>query len=256
MRWDPGQYGRYADERGRPFVDLVARIDASAPRRVVDLGCGPGNRTALLAARWPDAAVEGIDSSEEMIASALPLATGRLSFDVGDVAGWAMPADADVVLSNATLQWVPDHQSLVTKWASTLPAGGWLAFQVPGNFASPSHALMRAVAGESRWSAALEGVLRHHDSVGSPSSYASLLLSAGLVTDVWETTYLHVLTGSDPVLEWLRGTALRPVLAALSDSESAEFCAALASALRAAYPATEHGTIFPFRRIFAVGHRR
>jgi trans-aconitate 2-methyltransferase len=255
MQWDPHQYNRYADERARPFLDLVARIGAVAPRRVVDLGCGPGTMTALLRSRWPDAVVEGVDSSEEMIAAALPLADERLSFRVGDVTSWEPDSDVDVVVSNATLQWVPGHQALLTQWAAALPSGGWLAFQVPGNFDSPSHALMRSLAAAPRWSSSLDGVLRHHDAVGSPASYASLLMSAGLVADVWETTYLHVLPGPDPVLEWLRGTGLRPVLAALSAEDGAAFSAALAEALRDAYPATEHGTLFPFRRVFAVGHR-
>lgn len=253
MRWDPQQYARYADERGRPFVDLLARVGATAPRRVVDLGCGPGTMTALLASRWPSAVVEGVDSSAEMISAAVPHA--RVSFRVSDVATWTMPSDADVVLSNATLQWVPSHRALVSSWASSLPPDGWLAFQVPGNFASPSHTLMRSLASSARWSPLVGDVLRHHDSVASPASYAGLLLAAGLAADVWETTYLHVLTGADPVLEWLRGTGLRPVLAELSSADGAEFAATLAAALRDAYPATERGTLFPFRRIFAVGHR-
>lgn len=255
MRWDPVQYTRYAGERGRPFLDLVGRIEAASPRRVIDLGCGPGTLTALLAQRWPGAAVEGLDSSPEMIAEAAPLATASLSFRVADVLAWTMPADTDVLVSNAVLQWVPGHRELLRRWAGELPAGGWLAVQVPGNFSSPSHVLMRELAASPRWAAALDRVLRHHDAVGSPADYATLLLEAGLVADVWETTYLHVLRGADPVLEWVRGTGLRPVLAALSDAEGADFEAEYRAALRVAYPATPQGTLFPFRRIFAVGHR-
>lgn len=254
VHWDPEQYARYADERGRPFLDLLARVGASAPRRVVDLGCGPGPLTALLAERWPDAAVEGIDSSAEMIASAAALGS-RVGFRVGDAADWVMPADTDVLVSNATLQWVPEHRTLVPRWASALPPGGWLAFQVPDNFDSPSHVLMRTLAESPRWRSSLDGVLRHHDAVASAAEYADLLLGAGLAADVWETTYVHVLTGADPVLEWVRGTGLRPVLAALPDDERAEFEATYAAALREAYPPTPHGTLFGFRRIFAVGHR-
>jgi trans-aconitate 2-methyltransferase len=253
--WDPVQYGRYADERGRPFHDLVGRVGATEPRRVVDLGCGPGTLTAMLAERWPSALVEGVDSSAEMIAATAAHASERLQFRLGDIAQWAPPADCDVIISNAALQWVPEHRTLLACWAAALPGGGWLAFQVPGNFGSPSHQQLRAVAAERRWADKLAGVLRA-DPVGTPEEYATLLLGAGLEVDVWETTYVHVLHGPDPVLEWVRGTALRPVHAALSKPDAEAFEAELGRRLRAAYPPTPHGTLFPFRRIFAVGRRR
>ena len=255
MQWDPQQYGRFAAERGRPFLDLIARIEAAAPRRVVDLGCGPGALTALLADRWPSASVEGIDSSPEMIETAGPLARERLTFRVGDVATWSPGPDTDVVVSNATLQWVPSHRELVTAWAQDLPGGAWLAFQVPGNFDSFSHSLMRSLADSPRWKNSLTGILRHDHPVGTPEEYAGLLVRAGLAADVWETTYLHVLAGPDPVLEWLRGTGLRPIHAALPPAEVAQFEAEFAAMLRDAYPATPAGTLFPFRRVFAVGHK-
>ncbi|MFN2518878.1 MAG: trans-aconitate 2-methyltransferase [Jatrophihabitantaceae bacterium] len=263
MRWDPHQYERFAAERGRPFRDLLARIDCPSPRRVVDLGCGPGNLTGLLAARWPSALIEGVDSSPEMIARAASVE--GVTFRVEDVAAWIMPPDTDVIISNATLQWVPRHQDLVRAWATSLPPGGWLAFQVPGNFDSPSHTLMRSLAASPRWAPLVGDALRHHDAVDSPENYARLLLHAKLTVEVWATTYLHVLTGRDPVLEWMRGTGLRPVLAALADRPApgagetrpaAEvFEAEYGAQLRAAYPATAHGTLFPFHRIFAVAHR-
>lgn len=252
MHWDPAQYGRFADERGRPFHDLLARVGATAPRRVIDVGCGSGELTAELAERWPDAVVEGFDSSPEMIAAADT--SGRVSLRVDDATTWAPPADTDVVVCNAVLQWVPSHRDLVHRWATALPPGGWLAFQVPGNFDSFSHTLMRALADSPRWGNQLTGILRH-DAVGTPSEYAGLLHRAGLAADVWETTYVHVLTGPDPVLEWLRGTGLRPVYAALPEADAAEFTAQFAAQLREAYPPTSSGTLFPFRRIFAVGHR-
>ncbi len=254
MRWDPSQYGRFAAERGRPFLDLVARIGADAPRRVVDLGCGPGTLTALLADRWPAATIEGIDSSPEMIAAAEMLDTS-VSFSIGDVTTWTPTDGVDVIVSNAVLQWVPTHRALLASWASSLPAGGWLAIQLPGNFAEPAHALLRSLASSPRWAGPLRDVLRHDDAVDSPASYANLLLDAGLQVDAWESTYVHVLRGADPVLEWLRGTGLRPVLAALPTDDAAEFSAALAVRLRSAYPPGEHGTLFPFRRVFAVAHR-
>jgi trans-aconitate 2-methyltransferase len=251
--WDPQQYGRFAAERGRPFDDLLARVGAASPRRVVDLGCGPGTLTATLTRRWPSAVVEGMDSSSEMIAAAAP--GPRLSFRVGDAAAWVPAEDTDVVISNATLQWIPEHRGLVSRWAAALPAGGWLALQVPGNFGSFSHTVMRSLAESQRWASSLTGILRHDDVVGSPQEYAGLLLDAGLVADAWETTYVHVLAGPDPVLDWLRGTALRPVMAALPAETYALFEAELAPQLREAYPATRAGTLFPFRRVFAVGHR-
>ncbi len=250
MQWDPQQYGRYEDERARPFGDLLARVGATDPRRVVDLGCGTGALTASLTERWPGAAVEGVDSSAEMIAQAP--AGPRLRFTQGTAEDWTMPADTDVLLSNALLQWVPTHRELLVRWAAQLPAGGWLAFQVPGNFDAPSHVAMRTLAASPRWSPQLEGVLRGGETTDPVPEYAQLLLDAGLRVDAWETTYLHVLPGEDPVLEWLRGTGLRPVLDRLSDDDARAFSGELAERLRAAYPPGPHGTLFGFRRVFVV----
>ncbi len=255
MRWDPQQYARFADERARPFHDLIARIGIAAPRHVVDVGCGPGALTTLLAQRWPGALVEGFDPSPEMISAAAELAGERLTFRVEDAATWQPNDETDVIVSNAALQWVPSHRPLVARWAGALPSGGWLAFQVPGNFDSPSHTIMRSLASAPQWTTLLAGILRHDNAVGTPAEYAALLLGAGLVVDVWDTTYQHVLTGEDPVLDWLRGTGLRPVLAALSPEDGARFCAEFAAELRRAYPPTAHGTLFAFRRVFAVGRK-
>lgn len=250
MRWDPHQYGRFGDERARPFTDLVARVGAVDPRRVVDLGCGTGALTATLADRWPGAAVDGVDSSAEMIAQAP--AGPRLTFTQAAAEDWAMPADTDVLLSNALLQWVPTHRQLLVRWAAQLPADGWLAFQVPGNFDAPSHVAMRELAASPRWSPLLDGVLRGGETTDSPAQYAQLLLDAGLRVDAWETSYLHVLPGEDPVLQWLRGTGLRPVLDRLSADVAAEFERELSDRLRGAYPPGPHGTLFGFRRVFVV----
>jgi trans-aconitate 2-methyltransferase len=255
VKWDPNQYARYADERGRPFIELVGRIRAEQPSRVIDLGCGPGNLTALLSARWPGAIVEGIDSSPEMIAEASRIAMPSLTFRIEDIARWRVPADAGVVVSNAALQWVPGHRDLVRRWAAELVGDAWIGFQVPSNFGAPSHTLMRELAGSARWKPQLGHLLRHHDSVAPVDAYAALLLEAGLAADVWETNYVHVLPGEDPVLEWVRGTGLRPILAALSPGEAEEFERAYREELRTAYPRREYGTLFPFQRIFAVGHR-
>jgi trans-aconitate 2-methyltransferase len=254
MRWDPEQYGQYAAERGRPFVELLDRIEADSPRHVVDLGCGPGPLTQLLAQRWPNARVEGIDSSADMIERA-NRRPGGIEFRLGDIAEWSPEPDVDVVISNAALQWVPGHQALLQRWTHELPSGSWLAWQVPGNFNSPSHVLLRELASSPSWAAKTGDVLRHHQAMRSPRDYAVLLHDAGWTADVWETTYLHVLPGVDPVLEWMRGTGLRPVTTVLDDADRARFEAEYGQLLRTAYPPGPHGTVLDFRRLFAVGQR-
>jgi trans-aconitate 2-methyltransferase len=258
--WDPAQYLGFAGERSRPFFDLTARIGAGAPRSVVDLGCGPGQLTASLAQRWPQATVLGIDSSAEMIAAARAARygggelAGRLAFEVGDVRDFTPGRPADVIISNAVLQWVPGHLELLTRWAQFLAPGGWLAFQLPGNFDQPSHAVLRELAASDRWRDRLAGVQLNRQA-GDPADYLDLLGRAGLSVDAWETTYLHVLQGPDPVTEWYKGTGLRPVLAVLDEAEAAEFVAQYGAAVRAAYPAQPYGTVLPFRRVFTVARR-
>lgn len=257
MKWDPVKYVQFGDYRDRPFFDLTGRIQADAPHKVVDLGCGPGHLTATLARRWPRAKVLGLDSSTQMLAKAAVQAEGHrcLSFEQADIADWTPAADTDVVVTNAALQWVPGHQEMLGRWLRALKPGAWFAMQVPGNFNAPSHALMRELAGSARWSTKLAGVLRGGESVGEPAEYLGIMLDAGCTADAWETTYQQVLPGTDPVLEWVRGTALRPVLAVLSAGDGAAFETEYAAALRAAYPGTDHGTVFPFRRIFAVARK-
>ena len=258
MKWDAAKYVQFGDYRDRPFFDLTARIRADQPAVVVDLGCGPGNLTATLAARWPGARVAGLDSSADMLAKAAPLAekVPSLRFEEGDIARWMPSPETDVVVSNAALQWVPGHQELIAAWLEALRPGAWFAMQVPGNFNAPSHALMRDLAASTRWAGKLAGVLRGGESVGEPADYLEILLDAGWVADAWETSYQQVLPGTDPVLEWVRGTALRPVLAALDGTDAAAFEAEYGAALRDAYPRGSHGTVFPFRRIFAVGQKQ
>lgn len=242
--WDPAQYLAFADHRARPFYELVGRVRAAEPRRVVDVGCGPGNLTLSLSQRWPSAVIEAFDSSPEMVEAARE---AGVDARVDDVTTWKPLPDTDVVVSNAVLQWVPSHPSIVSSWASVLPSGAWLAFQVPGNYADPSHRLIREVAG-----AALEHVFRAEKPVLQPVEYADLLGDCSSV-DVWETTYVQRLSGPDPVLEWVSGTALRPVRAALSSTDWEAYVAELAPRLREAYPQRADGTTwFPFRRIFAV----
>lgn len=252
MRWDPAQYARFGDERSRPFFDLTGQVSATRPGLVVDLGCGSGELTATLADRWPDAVVRGLDSSAEMISQAP--AADRLSFELAEAANFDATG-VDVLVSNALLQWVPRHQDLLARWADQLNPGGWLAFQVPSNFGSPSHRLMRELAESVRWRDQLAGVLRHGDAVAEPAEYLTLLAGAGLRVNAWQTEYLHVLAGPDPVLEWVRGTGLRPVLATLNPHEAAEFSAEYAALLRDAYPAQPFGTVLPFLRTFVVAHK-
>ena len=265
-QWDPAQYRRYSDERSRPFFDLIARIAATSPRYVLDLGCGTGDLTAALAERWPGAEVVGVDNSARMLEAAeATLArfhgrnqrrapTGSLTFRHGDVREFVPSRAPDVIICNAVLQWVAGHHELVSRWAAMLPAGGWLAFQVPANSGQPSHQILREIAGATRWRDQLAGaaVARQAD---QPLDYLELLAGAGCEVDAWETTYLHVLHGDDPVLDWYKGSGLRPVIASLGPDQAAEFLGEYAGRLRAAYPARSFGTVLPFRRVFVVARR-
>ncbi|NEK60547.1 trans-aconitate 2-methyltransferase [Geodermatophilus sabuli] len=253
--WDPAGYLRFAGERARPFTDLLARVDAPAPRVVVDLGCGEGALTASLAARWPGARVTGVDSSPQMLAAAAAHAVpGRVDFVAGDLRDWTPGAPVDVLVTNAVLHWVPGHADLLRRWAGQLAPGGTLALQVPGNSRAPTHRLLADLCRSPRWAALLGGAAPPADAVLDPAGYLDVLTGAGLGVDAWETTYLHVLRGTDPVLEWVRSTVLRPVLGRLGDADAAELSDAYAAALRAAYPPRPDGTtLLPFRRVFAVG---
>jgi trans-aconitate 2-methyltransferase len=249
VAWDPEQYAKYADERGRPFFDLTARIAAGHAAYLVDLGCGDGALTAELARRWPGVRVTGVDSSPEMLAKA----PDGISTVLADIAEWEPDAPVDVLVSNAALQWVPEHGELLPRFASWLAPGGWIALQVPGNYANPHFEVLRELARSPRWADRVPQVPRSR--VLEPADYLDRLAAAGCTVDAWETTYLHVLHGPDAVLEWTRGTALRPILAALSTVEGAGFTAEYGAALRDAYPERPYGTLFPFRRIFVVGRR-
>jgi trans-aconitate 2-methyltransferase len=272
--WDPAQYQRFADERARPFLDLIGRVHTPTPAAVVDLGCGPGPTTALLSDRWPEADVLGIDSSVDMIDAAgthtrpgrfpsPPSATNqRLRFAVGSIADWDTPP-VDVIVSNAALQWVPDHVALLPAWAAALRPGGAIAFQVPRSSGMRAGEVFQAVAARPRWAARLGSAASASGprSAGSPvrpiAEYVDVLATAGLRVDAWETTYQHLLPGTDPVLGWFSGTGLRPYLDALRDDPAAlrDFRAEVGEELRSAYPARPYGTLLPFPRIFVVAHR-
>lgn len=254
-RWDPQRYLAYADERARPLVDLIARVAVEQVHDVVDLGCGPGHLTGLLLARWPGARVRGVDSSPAMIEQAR--AVPGLQAELADLRTWlddAGPSVADVVLSNATLQWVPGHRDLLPALLRAVRPGGALALQVPGNMGAPSHVLLRELAAEDPYAA-------HTADVAAPASdepidYLHALEDAGAAAvDVWETTYLHRLAGEDAVFEWISGTGARPVLQALPADLRARFEEEFRRRLRAAYPARYGVVVLPFRRIFAVATR-
>lgn len=251
--WDPGTYLQFADQRGRPFADLLARVGADRPATVVDLGCGPGQLTATLADRWPTATVTGVDTSAEMVERAAEHAGSRVSFAVGDLRQWQPDEPVDVLFSNATLQWVPEHRALLPRLLAAVAPGGWFAFQVPGNFDEPSHRLLHELAADPRFADATADVER--PSSAEPVDYLNDLTGLGCEVDVWETTYLHLLTGPDPVFRWISGTGARPVLQALDARRRSEFETEYRTLLTDAYPPGPSGTVLPFRRIFAVARR-
>jgi trans-aconitate 2-methyltransferase len=251
--WDPNSYLTYADERGRPFLDLLARVGARAPSEVVDLGCGPGNLTGLLAERWPDAHVLGLDASPEMVAQARERGQ-RVDYEVADLRDWCPDRPVDVLVSNATLQWVPGHLELLPALLGAVAEGGWFAFQVPGNFGEPSHTLRAELAGEPAYAEHVAGV--EHPASHDPATYYDALTATGASVEVWETTYTHVLSGPDPVFTWVAATGARPTLQALPPDLRATFEAEFKRRLAAAYPTRADGTVLlPFRRVFAVAHR-
>lgn len=249
--WNPDVYLAFADQRGRPFYDLLSRVGAENPRRVADLGCGPGNLTLSLIQRWPDAAIEALDSSPEMVAAARERG---IDARVGQLQDWSPCPGTDVVLSNAALQWVPQHRELLVRWAGELPTGAWIALQVPGNFDAPSHVAVRELASRKPWLESLHDIpFRVGKVVDSAAEYAELLADAGCTVDTWETIYTHELTGENPVLEWITGTALTPVKSRLGEVDWQQFRRELIPLLDAAYPVRPDGrTFFPFRRVFAV----
>jgi trans-aconitate 2-methyltransferase len=253
--WSPEQYHRYRGERSRPFFDLLAQVDLVAPRTIVDLGCGTGELTATLLERWPEASVLGIDSSKEMIdVAATHREPDRLEFALGDLATWEPSAPVDLLFSNAAFQWVGNHEQLIPRLVDLVAPGGVLAFQVPANFTAPSHTILYELLSSPRWVKKL-GHGNGSASIMEPSWYVEILTSLGMKVSAWETVYHQILQGENAVLEWVKGTALRPVLAALDESEKIEFLEEYAGRLRAAYPQRAFGTLFPFRRLFVVGRK-
>jgi trans-aconitate 2-methyltransferase len=253
VSWDPEVYLKFATERTRPAIELLARVPLRAPSRVMDLGCGPGNSTALLAERWPNAELEGLESSPEMLAKA-QASELHARWSEGNLQAWAPAAQYDVVFSNAVFQWISDHRALLPRLMSHVAKGGVLAFQMPRNFDAPSHALMREVANAGPWKEKLAGARQRH--VLSPETYFDILAPFSTALDIWETTYLQVLEGDDPVLAWVSGTGLRPFVQPLDEQEREAFIAEYRARLREAYPRRADGkTLFPFQRLFVVATR-
>lgn len=253
MTWDPKVYLDFEDERTRPAAELLARVNHKNPNRVIDLGCGPGNSTALLARRWPKAKLEGLDSSEPMLDQARRAGINA-TWHSGDIPGWMPKKRYDVIFTNATIQWIPEQDTLLPRLMSYLEPGGMLAFQVPTNFNEPSHRLMRDVAAEGPWKAKLNNV--RNIVLGTPKGYYEMLEPHADTLDIWETDYLQVLSGDDAVYRWVSGSGLRPFVNALQGAEREAFTAEYRKRLNHAYPMRPSGKVlFPFKRLFVVAKR-
>jgi trans-aconitate 2-methyltransferase len=250
--WDDSQYLKFADERTRAARELLARIPTAVARRVVDLGCGPGNSTALLQERWPGARLTGVDSSREMLERARK-DHPSIDWREADAATHVAEEPVDVLFANALLQWLPDHARVVPEWFAEVAPGGALAFQVPNNFDQPSHRLMRETRGT--WSARTTSV-RATNPVESAAFYYDLLAPSARSVDIWQTTYEHVMADAPAIVDWVKGTGLRPFLEALSEDERPAFLEAYTIGIDAAYPPRSDGKrLFSFPRLFVVAVR-
>ncbi len=252
--WDPRSYLAFSEARGRPAADLMARITRTAPARIFDLGCGAGNITRLLADRWPRARVTGVDSSATMLAEAR--ANGPdIRWVHQDIAAWTPDEAADLIFSNAALHWLDGHETLFARLIGCLNAGGELAVQMPRNAHAPSHRAIAEIAADPRWKNRVFPLLREAP-VHAPGVYIDILSALTSSLDVWETTYWHMLDGDNPVVEWTKGTVLRPFLEVLAENDRQGFLGAYAERIAEAYPPRFDGkTLFPFRRLFIVARR-
>lgn len=253
MTWSAKQYSMFEQQRTRPVRDLVAAIPDGDVRTAVDLGCGPGNSTEVLADRFPQALVTGMDSSDDMLVDArkrLP----ALNFELADIGAWNPAQKFDVILANASLQWLPDHATLYPHLVSQLTPGGTLAVQTPDNLDEPAHKLAREVAADGPWATKI-GAVKHNER-HTASYYFELLNKHCSTVDVWRTTYHHPLAGSAAVVEWFKGSALRPFLAPLTESEKSAFLDEYLARITKAYLALADGTVLlPFPRLFIIATR-
>ncbi len=252
--WNAQQYLRFAAERTRPSRDLVAAIDLPAPARVIDLGCGPGNSTEVVAGRWPQAEITGMDHSPSMIEAARQAQPGR-PWLVGDIATWQAEAPYDLVFSNAALQWVGDHSTVIPRLMAQVAPEGALAFQMPANIHADAHRLMRELAASPSWRAYYTETIREWF-VHEPSFYYDLLAGRARRLDFWLTEYLHILEGPAAVVEWYKSTGLRPFLDPLPPGERDRFVEDYRALIEKAYPSRPDGKVlFPFQRFFLVAYR-
>ena len=253
--WDADLYLRFANERTQPAIDLLARVALAAPARVIDLGCGPGNSTALLRGRWPDAAVTGLDSSPQMLAAARKDQPDG-EWVLGDITTWTADPPYDLVFSNATLQWLPDHATLYPHLFAQVAPGGALATQIPVFHAMPVQRALLGVAADPAWRDRLAPATRALVAE-APGFYYDALRPFASRIDLWETEYNHLLASTDAIVEWISGTRLRPYLEALADdAERQEFLTRLRAAVAATYtPQRDGAVLFPFRRLFLVAYR-
>jgi trans-aconitate 2-methyltransferase len=257
--WDAKQYLRFNDQRTRPCRELAARIAMAQAKRVIDLGCGPGNSTSVLAERWPGCQLTGLDSSPEMIAAAQK-AYPHQTWRIGDIADWADQDEEsyDVVFSNAAFQWVDDHPAIFPKLLARVASGGALAIQMPANFDAPAHCMMRELAASQAWRHRLpsEGIREWH--VHDLEVYYDILAPIASAVDFWQTEYIHVMENAAAIVEWYKGTGLRPFLDALAnDHERADFTAQYLDCIKRVYPVRKDGRVmFPFRRMFLIAYQR
>ena len=260
VAWDPDTYLAFADLRSRPGLELLARIEHPRPDMIVDLGCGPGHLTAVLARRWPGARVIGVDGSAEMLARAESQFPAKkwptIEWEHRDISTWSPPDPVSILYSNAALHWRGDHENLYPRLLSLVAAGGSLAVQMPDNWDQPSHTLISRLADDARWKDRTGPVFLGRP-VAEPGDYRAWLQPDATEIDLWRTTYFQALTGADPVVAWVKGSVLRPILNVLEPEEAEIFLSRLATSYRTAYPTGSDGTtIFPFSRFFIVARRR